>query len=70
MSNISELFKYVKAEPFFRDFLPEVKSFKHKIRGFNGRGNPANFTPVEEFKIEQAIRKLLAKQDILKKVCK
>lgn len=52
------LFDYIKADSFFRDYLPQIKSYKHKIRGKNGRGNPVNFSPEEKVLINKALKKL------------
>lgn len=53
------LFNYIKADSLFKDYLPEIKSYKHKIRGKNGRGNPVEFTPDEKKAIQLAIKKML-----------
>lgn len=53
------IWNYIKADSFFRDYLPEVKSYKHKIRGKNGRGNPTAFSIEEKRKIKSALKILL-----------
>ena len=53
------IWKYIKADSFFKDYLPDVKSHKHKIRGKNGRGNPVDFTDREKKSIIAALRKLI-----------
>jgi hypothetical protein len=53
------IWNYIKADAFFRDYLPEIKSYKHKIRGKNGRGNPTEFTKEENKAIRTAIKKML-----------
>jgi hypothetical protein len=51
---------YVKAEPFFRDFLPAISSHRHKIRGKNGRGKPFDgFSPAEKKAINKALVKMV-----------
>lgn len=50
--------EYIKADSFFRDYLPHIKSYKHKIRGFNGRGNPTDFSEAEKKEIKTALKKL------------
>lgn len=50
--------EYIKADSFFKNYLPNIKSHKHKIRGKNGRGNPTNFTPDETRQIKKALAKL------------
>jgi len=57
--------KYINSSQFFKDYLPDIKSVRHKIRGKNGRGNPTTFTKVEEKQINQAI--LLMAKDAVKK---
>jgi len=52
------IWKYIKADPFFADILPHIKSHKFKIRGFNSRGNKTDFTTEEIDQINQAIEKL------------
>ena len=43
------IWKYIKADTFFKTCLPELKNYKHKIRQKNGRGNPVDFSPDEIF---------------------
>jgi hypothetical protein len=52
------IWEYIKADTFFREYLPNIKSYKHKIRGFNGRGNPTDFSPEEKKQIKQALSRL------------
>jgi hypothetical protein len=54
-----EVFKFIKADKFFPVYAPEIKSYNHKMRGKNGRGNPVTFTPDEEKIIKKAIAKML-----------
>lgn len=58
------IFDYIKADSFFRDYLPEIKSYKHKIRGKNGRGNPTEFSKEEEKSIRSAIKKMLKNETL------
>ncbi|WP_018629169.1 hypothetical protein [Niabella aurantiaca] len=53
------IWEYIKADSFFRDYLPHIKSHKHKIRGKNGRGNPTEFSTEEKRAIRAAIKKML-----------
>ncbi len=55
------IWTYIKADSFFRDYLPHVKNYKHKIRGKNGRGNPVDFSEQEKQQIVEALRKLTQK---------
>ena len=57
--------KYINSSQFFKDYLPSIKSVRHKIRGKNGRGNPTKFSQTEEKQINQAI--LLMAKDAVKK---
>ena len=57
--------KYINSHQFFKDYLPSIKSVRHKIRGKNGRGNPTKFSKVEEKQIDKAI--LLMAKDAVKK---
>ena len=52
------IWTYVKADSFFRDYLPRIKSYKHKIRGKNGRGNPVEFADQEKKEIKAAVKKM------------
>lgn len=52
------IWKYIKADSFFRDYLPHIKSHKNKIRGLNGRGNPTAFSDQENKEIKTALKKL------------
>ena len=49
---------YIKADSFFKDYLPHIKSYKHKLRGKNGRGNPVDFSEAEKKEIKTALKKL------------
>ena len=52
------IWNYIKADTFFREYLPNIKSYKHKIRGKNGRGNPIEFSIAEKQQIKKALSKL------------
>ena len=49
---------YIKADPFFRDYLPRFKQHRKKICKKNGRGNPIDFSKADEKQIRAAIEKL------------
>ena len=57
--------KHINSSQFFKDYLPSIKSVRHKIRGKNGRGNPTKFSQTEEKQIDKAI--LLMAKDAVKK---
>ena len=52
------IWKYIKADSFFKDYLPHIRSHKHKIRGFNGRGNPTDFSDQEKSEIKKGLQQL------------
>lgn len=52
------IWEYIKADTFFREYLPNIKSHKHKIRGKNGRGNPVEFSASEKKQIKVALKSL------------
>ena len=52
------IFKYLKADTFFREYLPFCASYKHKIRGKNGRGNPVEFSAAEKKQVLAALKSL------------
>jgi hypothetical protein len=57
---MKEIFKYIKADRFFADYLPFLRSYKYKIRGRNARNNPVDFSVEEKKQIKQALRKLFS----------
>ncbi len=61
------IWDYIKADPFFAEFLPEIKSHKFKIRGFNSRNNHTGFTDEEKAKINKALLKMIEKHKLGKK---
>jgi hypothetical protein len=58
--NKMKVFKYIKADRFFPAYLPEIKNYKRKISGRNGRGNPVDFTDQELKQIKKALKRLFA----------
>ena len=55
---MSNIWKYIKADTFFKDYLPHIKSHKFKIRGFNSRNNPIDFSQEELKEINATLKKL------------
>jgi hypothetical protein len=53
------IWKFIKADTFFKERLPKIKSYKHKIRGKNGRGNPVDFNQDEKLQINAELKKLV-----------
>jgi hypothetical protein len=60
---MEKVFNYIKADKLFKDYLPFVHSYKHKIRGKNGRGNPTEFSTGEKTEIKKALLKLFKELD-------
>lgn len=58
------IWNYIKADPFFAKYLPNIKSYKYKIRGFNSRNNPTDFTEKEKKDIKKAIFKMLKENTV------
>ena len=54
------IWKYIKADSFFKDYLPLIKNHKRKISGRSGKGQALEFSTQEKKKIKQALRKLLS----------
>lgn len=55
---MSKIWKYIKADPFFADYLPHIKSHKFKMRGTNSRNNPVDFSQDEKKQIKLALKQL------------
>ncbi|SFQ55838.1 hypothetical protein [Parafilimonas terrae] len=53
------IWKYVKADTFFADYLPHIKSYKYKIRKSNSRDNPVEFSLDEKRQIKKALRQMI-----------
>jgi hypothetical protein len=53
------IWNYIKADTFFKEYLPHIKSYKHKIRSKNGRGNPVEFSAAEKKQINDALTQML-----------
>jgi hypothetical protein len=58
---MQKIFDYIKADQFFKNYCPKIKSYKHKLRGKNGRGNPVEFSVDEKQQIKTALEKLFNK---------
>ena len=54
----NNLWKVIKAETFFYLFLPQIKNFKHKIRGKSGRNKPLTFSDEDNELILWALEEL------------
>lgn len=58
--NPTKLFSFINATAFFPKFCKHITSWKHKLRGKNGRGNPCEFSPEELDQIQVGIDKIKA----------
>jgi hypothetical protein len=54
------IWKFIKADQFFPKYCQHIKSYKHKIRGKNGRGNPVAFSEQDLKEIKKGLRQLFA----------
>ena len=52
------IWTYIKAANFFPKYCPDIKNWKRKMSGANGRGNPLEFTEAEKKQIRKALDKL------------
>lgn len=53
------IWNYIKAANFFPEYCPEIKDWKKKMTGKNGRGNPIGFTKEEKCQINKALKSLI-----------
>lgn len=60
---MKNVFDYIVAQNFFRDYCPEVKSHKFKMRGTNSRGNPVEFSDQDRAEIKRGLKKLFKDLD-------
>jgi len=56
---MANIFNFIKAAKFFPMYTPEIKDWKKKMTGKNGRGNPIEFSEAEKIKIRAALKLLL-----------
>lgn len=49
---------FLKASNFFPVYCPEIKDWKKKMTGKNGRGNPVEFSTAEKKQIKAALKSL------------
>lgn len=59
---MGNIWKYIKADPFFADLLPHIKSHKFKIRGTNSRDGKTDFSDAEKKEIYKALQKLIKEE--------
>ena len=58
---IKEILNHLNAAKFFREYLPHIKMYKHKMRGTDGNGKDIDFTEEEKQQIVEAVQKFAAK---------
>jgi hypothetical protein len=52
------IWNFLKASKFFPSYCPEIRDWKKKITGKNGRGNPVEFSAAEKKQIKTALKSL------------
>jgi hypothetical protein len=50
--------RFIKASNFFPLYCPNIKDWKKKMTGKNGRGNPVEFSAAEKKQIKAALKSL------------
>lgn len=58
-----QTFKIIVPKFFFSTYAPNVKDWRHKCSGKNGRGNPCAFTDNDMKEIKQGLRRLFKDLD-------
>jgi hypothetical protein len=62
---MTKVFDFIKAARFFPKYAPQVKNYKHKLRGTDGNNKPIEFTAQDRKSIRSGIKSLI--RDIPKK---
>lgn len=57
------IWNFIKAAKFFPNYCPEIKDWKKKMTGKNGRGNPVEFNAAEKKQIKSALKSLFKDLD-------
>ena len=57
------IWKLIKATKFFPLYCPNIKDWKKKMTGKNGRGNPVEFSADEKKQIKAALKSLFKDLD-------
>jgi len=55
---MEKVFKYMVANIFFKNYCPEVKRYKHKLRNKDSNGKEIEFTKEDEKVIREGLKKL------------
>jgi hypothetical protein len=53
------IFDYIKAAKFFPGYCPQVKNWRKKMTGKNGRGNPVEFSKEDISHIKKSWQKAI-----------
>jgi hypothetical protein len=53
------IWKFIKPATFFPKYCPNIKDYKRKISGRNGRGNPLDFSEADKVEIRAGLRVLI-----------
>jgi coproporphyrinogen III oxidase-like Fe-S oxidoreductase len=64
------IFQFIKADKFFPAYCPQIKNYKRKVSGRNGRGNPVEFSEQELKDIRKGIKRMAADLTALKEISK
>lgn len=56
--------KFIKLEPFIKEYCPDVTNIKHKLRGVDGNKKPIDFSETEKAEINKGLKKFA--KDIIK----
>jgi len=56
--SIEQLLKNINATSFFPERCPAITSWKHKLRGRNGRNNPVQFNEEELDQIQKGLEQI------------
>jgi len=59
------IWDYIKAANFFPAYCPEIKDWKKKMTGKNGRGNPLDFTKEEKRLIKEGLKRLIKNEKLI-----
>lgn len=52
------LFNVVVAKVFFEKYCPDVKNWKHKLRGLDGNNSPIDFSKDDKAAIKAGVKRM------------
>ena len=52
------IFKYIVAKAFFKEYAPDVTNYNNKLAGKNRHGTKIDFTPEDQKLIKAGLKKL------------